>query len=86
MNIPYGIHHPPLWASSSKRKGYGLQILVKIVLGGELQFEDKKKIYLSIRLERAMNSPETLLPSVRQPYPLSEQFPLGMGEVSRSQI
>ena len=42
VNIPHGIHHPPLWASSSKRKGYGLQILVKMLLGGELQFADKK--------------------------------------------
>lgn len=42
VNIPHGINHPPLWASSSKRKGYGLQILVKMVLGGELQFADKK--------------------------------------------
>lgn len=86
VNIPPGIH-PPLWASSSKRKGYGLQILVKIVLGenSSLKIKKKKKIYLSIRLERATNSPETLLPSVRQPYPLSEQSSLRMGEVSRSQ-
>lgn len=50
--------------SSFKRKGLELQILAKTVLGTEFYFEGEKP-HLSLRLERTMNSPETLLPSVQ---------------------
>lgn len=74
-----------LWASSSKRKGYGLQILVKIVLGENSSLKiKKKKIYLSIRLERATELTWDLASLCScAAISSSEQSSLRMGKVSR---